>query len=86
MGIVEDHDLSATPMVVPFDLSQRFVFKPGVYTVRFSTDIGIDDDSNPRPTFNPREPTGLYVNKFFKHHSVRVNSEIELHIAGAPLK
>lgn len=52
MGIVEDHDLSATP----------------------------------RPTFNPRELTGLNVNKFFKHHSVRVNSEIELHIAGAPLK
>jgi hypothetical protein len=47
--VVEDHDLTPQPTIVPYELTERFRFDaPGKYTVTFSTDIGMDDDSNPR--------------------------------------
>jgi hypothetical protein len=72
---VEGDDLSAKPLVIRFDLTKRFQFKtPGVYTVRFSTDVGLDDDSNPIVDFsNP-------PSKRSQPNSVNVSSELQLEI------
>jgi len=78
---VESHDLSLKPLVIPFALTDRFQFKtPGVYTIRFSTDIGLDDDSNPivhssNATRKRPEP-----------HSENVSSELQLEIVPASTK
>ena len=72
---MDSHDLSAKPLVIPFDLTKRFQFKsPGVYTIRFSTDIGLDDDSNPivhvpHPTIERSQ-----------RHLVNVSGELQLEI------
>jgi hypothetical protein len=72
---VDSHDLSAKPLVIPFDLTKRFQFKsPGVYTIRFSTDIGLDDDSNPI-VHVPHPPI-----ERSQRHSVNVSGELQLEI------
>ncbi len=74
-------DLSAKPLVIAFELTKRFQFDtPGVYTVRFSTDIGLDDDSNPIVDFsNPADRKS-------QPHSVNVSSELQLEIVPVPTK
>ena len=78
---VESHDLSAKPLVIAFELTKRFQFNtPGVYTIRFSTDIGLDDDSNPIvDSSNPRSRRS-------QPHAVNVNSELQLEIVPVSTK
>jgi hypothetical protein len=78
---VESHDLSAEPLVISFELTKRFQFNtPGVYTIRFSTDIGLDNDSNPIvDSPNPRSRKS-------QPHSVNVNSELQLEIVPVSTK
>jgi hypothetical protein len=72
---VDSHDLSAKPLVIPFDLTKRFQFKsPGFYTIRFSTDMGLDDDSNPI-VHVPHPPM-----ERSQRHSVNVSGELRLEI------
>jgi hypothetical protein len=73
---MESHDLSAKPLVIAFELTKRFRFnRPGVYTIRFITDIGLDDDSNPIVA-SPNPPGS----RGSQPHSVNVNSELQLEI------
>src|SRR5581483_172404 len=72
-----DHDLSPQPWIYRYELTQRFRFdKPGTYTVRFELNIGLDDDSDPRPEMWKTTPTGA-------HHSVVASAEIQLEIVPA---
>ncbi len=71
----ESHDLSTKPLIIAFELTKRFQFNtPGVYTIRSSTDVGLDDDSNPIVDF--RNPPS----RRSQPHSVNVNSELQLEI------
>jgi hypothetical protein len=75
---VESHDLSPKPLVIPFELTKRFQFKsPGSYMIRFSADIGLDDDSNPIAHV-PHPPM-----ENSQRHSVNVNGELQLEIVSA---
>jgi hypothetical protein len=72
---VDSRDLSAKPLVIPFDLTKRFQFKsPGVYTIRFSTDIGLEDDSNATVQV-PHPPIERSL-----RHSVNASGELQMEI------
>jgi hypothetical protein len=76
--VVEDHDLTSQPTIVPYELTERFRFDaPGKYTVTFSTDIGLDDDSNPRPELF--KVTKEAPDK----HSVNIKAEFQFEIISA---
>jgi sugar lactone lactonase YvrE len=68
-------DLSSQPVVYPYMLTHRFRFDaPGTYHVRFSMDVGLDDETTqlkavPDPTIQP--------------HGVNVEREIVLQIVAA---
>ncbi|HUZ97205.1 MAG TPA: hypothetical protein VMU57_20055 [Edaphobacter sp.] len=72
---VANPDLSSKPVVYSYMLTHRFRFDaPGTYHVRFSMDIGLDDESTQlRATPNPRATP----------HAVKVEREIVLKIVPA---
>jgi hypothetical protein len=72
---VPDHDLTVQPAIIPYELTSRFRFdKPGKYTVHFTTDIGLDDDSNPRHELLKE------TKKIGEPHSITVSAELQLEI------
>lgn len=79
--VVEDHDLTAQPKVFPYELTKHYRFdSPGKYTVRFSIDVGVDDDSNPRPElWKPIKETP-------ERHSLSATSELQLEIVPSESK
>jgi hypothetical protein len=76
--VVADLDLTPQLTIIPYELTERFRFDlPGKYTVTFSTDIGLDDDSNPRPElFKAMKETP-------ERHSVNVKAEFQFEVIPA---
>lgn len=72
---VPSHDLTAKPFESSFLLTSRYRFdKPGKYTVRFTTRVAIDDESNAGLAGRPGHP---------KANSVDVASELAIEIVPA---
>ncbi len=70
---VPSHDLTQQPSVFSYPLTDRFRFdKPGEYRLRFSTQVGIDD-----------ETTQLVPQQNTTQHSVPIVRELIIHIDSA---